>query len=97
MTSAGVLLSIIISDHSSTFPSCENWKIIVTDRIQVFGNDAWLQFCDNHPDINIIQTCFENISPPDLWSLADEYRDAVTHLHVQARLMGSFCLIGSVP
>ena len=70
---------------------------IVRDRIQVFENDAWLQFCDNHPDMHIIQTCFENISPPDFWSLADEYPDLVTCLQTQARLMGSFCHSGSVP
>ena len=76
--SAGVLLSISealvkygLFHHfeswynSSTFPSHENWKRIVRDRIRVFENDVWLQFCDNHPDIHIIQTCFENISPPD--------------------------------
>ena len=45
----------------------------------------------------IIQTCFENISPPDFWSLTDEYPDLVTRLHTQARLMGSFGLNGSVP
>ena len=86
VTSAGVLLSISealvkydLFHHfeswynSSTVPSYENWKRIVRDRIRVFENDAWLQFCDNHPDIHIIQTCSENISPPDFWSLADEY------------------------
>ena len=83
--------------NSSIFPSYENWKRIVRDRIRVFENDAWLQFCDNHPDIHIIQTCFENISPPDFWSLADQYPDLVTRLHTQARLMGSFGLNGSVP
>ena len=69
VTSAGVLLStgeaLVKYDlfhHfkswyiSSTFPSYENWKGIVRDRIRVFENDAWLQFCDNHPDIHIIQT-----------------------------------------
>ena len=83
--------------NSSTFPSYENWKRIVRDRIRVFEKDAWLQFCDNHPDIHIIQTCFENLSPPDFWSLADEYPDLVTRLHTQARLMGGFGLNGSVP
>ena len=40
---------------------------------------------------------FENLSPPDFWSLADEYPDLVTGLHNQARLMGAFGLNGSVP
>ena len=39
---------------SSTFSSYEDWKRIVRNRIQV-KNDAWLQFCDNHPDINIFR------------------------------------------
>ena len=59
-------------------------------------NDAWLQFCENHSDMHIIQTCFENFSPPDFWSLDDEYPDIVTRLHTQVRLMGSFGL-NSVP
>ena len=41
-------------------------------RIQVFEIDAWLQFCNNHPDMRIAQTYFENISCPDL---VDEYAD----------------------
>ena len=110
VTSPGVLLSISESlvkydlfhhfeswYNSSTFPFYENWKRIVRDRIRVFEKDAWLQFCDNHPDIHIIQTCFENLSPPDFWSLADGYPDLVTRLHTQARLMGGFGLNGSVP
>ena len=110
VTPAGVLLSIseVLLKYglfyhfeswynSSTFPSYENWKRIVRDRIQVFENDAWLQFCDNHPDMHIIQTCFENISPQDFWFLPDKYQDLITRLHTQARLMGSFGLKGSVP
>ena len=110
MTSGGVLLSISgalgkydLFHHfqswynSSKFPSYENWKRIVRDRIRVFENDAWLQFCDNHPDIHIIQTCCENMSLPDFWSLADEYPDLVARVHTQARLLGSFGLNGSVP
>ena len=45
----------------------------------------------------MMQTCFENISPPDFWYLADEYPDLVTRLHTQAMLMGSFGLNSSVP
>ena len=66
-------------------------------EIQVFENDGWVQFCDNHPDMHIIQICFENISPPDFSFLADEYPDLATRLHTQTRLMGSFGLNGFVP
>ena len=64
VTSAGVLLGISealvkydLFHHfeswynSSIFPSYENWKIIVSDRIQVSENDAWLH------SGTIIQTC----------------------------------------
>ena len=48
--------------------------------------------------MHITRTCFENISPPDFWSLADEYPHLVIRLHTQARLIGgSFGLNGSVP
>ena len=47
--------------------------------------------------MHMAQTCFENVSPPDFWSLADEYPGLVTCLHTQARLLGSFGLNGSVP
>ena len=110
MTSTGELLSIIVAlvkfdlfhhfeswYNSSKFPSYENWKRIVRDGIRVFENDAWLQFCKNHQDIYIIKTCFENISPPDFWSLADEYPDLATRLYTQAMLMGSFGLNDPVP
>ena len=46
--------------------------------------------------MHIAHTCFENISPPDFWSLADEYPDLVTRLHTQGRLIGSFGVNGSV-
>ena len=47
--------------------------------------------------MHIAQTCFENISLSDFWSLADEYSDQVTRPHRQARTMDSFGLNGSVP
>ena len=83
--------------YLQTFEAYENWKRIVKDKIHAFENDAWLQFCDTYPDTHIAQTCFENISPPDFWTVADEYSDLVPRLHTQARLMGSFGLYGSVP
>ena len=101
VTSAGVLLSISEAlvkydlfhhleswRNNSTFPTYENWKRIVRDRIQVFENDVWVRFCDTHPGTHIAQTCFESVSPPDFWTLADEYPDLVTRLHAQATLMG---------
>ena len=47
--------------------------------------------------LTVAQTCFENRSLPDFWSLTDEYPDLVTRLYTQAGLMGIFGLNGSVP
>ena len=52
-----------------------NWKRIFRDKIQVFKNDQWFQFCDTNPDMYIAQTYFENVSPQNFWSIADEYLD----------------------
>ena len=83
--------------NNSTFPTYTDWKIIVRDRIQYVERDARSQFCDAHPDIHVAQTCFENMSIQQFWSIADEYPDLVTRTHTQARLMGSFVLNASVP
>ena len=89
--------SLLLKLYLQTFEAYENWKRIVKDKIHAFENDVWLQFCDIYPDTHIAQTCFENISPPDFWTVADEYSDLVPRLHTQARLMGSFGLYSSVP
>ena len=79
------------------FPTYTYWKRFVRDRIQVFESDTWSQFCDSHPDMHVAQTCFENMSTQQFWSIADEYPDLATRLHTQARLMGNFSLNASVP
>ena len=94
VTFAGVLLSISEAlvkydlshrfeswKNRSTFLSYENWKRI----LQVFENDAWLQFCDNHPDMLSIQICFENIYSPDFLSLADEYPNLIEKCFLDLR------------
>ena len=85
--------------NDSTFPTCTDWKRILRYKIQVFegGGDAWPQFCNSHPDMYVAQSCFENMSIPQFWSIADEYPDLVTRLHTQARLMGNFGLNACVP
>ena len=108
ITSVGVMLSIskVLVKHdlfqyfeswhnNSTFPIYTNWKRIVRDNIQVFERDG--RFCDSHPDMHVAQTCFENMSIQQFWSIADEYPDLVTQLHMQAWLMGNFGLSISVP
>ena len=64
--------------------------------IQVFEWDAWSQLCDSHPDRHVAQTCFENMSIQQFWSIANEYPDLVTRPHAQASLMDNFDLNASV-
>ena len=59
--------------------------------------DDWFRFCSDHPSMRVAQTCLENISPYQFWSIADRYPDLVSRLHVQIRLMGNFGLNGGVP
>ena len=40
----------------------------------------------------VAQTCFENMSIKQFWSIDGEYPDLVTRLHTQVRLMGNFGL-----
>ena len=42
--------------------------------------------------MHVAQSCFENTSIQQFWSIADEYLDLVTRLHTQARLMSQFGL-----
>ena len=85
--------------NDSTFPTYTNWKRIVRYKIQVFEGDAWSKFCNSHPDMHVVQSCFENMSIQQFWSIADEYLDLVTRLqlYTQAMLMGNFGLNASVP
>ena len=82
---------------NSTSLTYTDWKRIIRLGIQVFENDAWSRFCYSHPDMHVAQTCFENMSTQQFWSIADEYPDLVTRSNVQARLVGNFGLNGSVP
>ena len=46
--------------------------------------------------MHVAQSCFENMSIQQFWSIADEYLDLATRLHTQARLMSNFGLDASV-
>ena len=82
--------------NNSTFPSYQNWKKIVRDKILAFESETWSQFCEAHLDMRVTQACFENMPPHHFWSLADKYPDLVIRIHTQFRLMGNFGLNGSV-
>ena len=67
------------------------------DKIFDFERRAWDRFCESHPDMRVVQSCLENVSPFRFWSLANQFPDLVSRLHVQVRLMGNFGLNGSLP
>ena len=83
--------------RESTFPTYSNWKTIMKTKILEKEAADWFRFCSDHPSMRVAQTCLENISPYQFWSIADHYPDLVSRLHVQIRLMGNFGLNGGVP
>ena len=72
--------------NSSTFPIYSSWKKIVHDKI-----------FESHPNMRVIKSCLENVSPFSFWSLANQFPDLVSRLHFQVRLIGNFGLNGSLP
>ena len=99
ITSRGVLATICDSLHKynlfhylevwfreSIFPTYSNWKTIVKTKILEKEADDWFRFCSDHPSMRVAQTCLENISPYQFWSIADRYPDLVCRLHVEIRL-----------
>ena len=110
ITSRSVLTTICDSLHKcnlfhylelwfreSIFLTYSNWKTIVKTKILEKEADDWFRFCSDHPSMRVAQTCLENISSYQFWSIADRYPDLVSHLHVQIRLTGNFGLNGGVP
>ena len=83
--------------NSSTFPMYGNWKSIVKSKVRYMESRLWLEFCSGHLNMHVAQACLENVSPSKFWSLADLYRDLVSRLHIQVRLMGNLCFNGGIP
>ena len=110
ITSLGVLPSIAGELHkyelfhysenwhnNSTFPIYSAWKKIVWHKIFDFQRHPWDSFCEFHPNTRVAQSCLENVSSFRFWSLADQFPDLISRVHVQMRLMGNFGLDGSLP
>ena len=72
-------------------------KLIVRDKIFDVERRAWDSFCESHPNMRVVQSCLENVSPFRFLSLADQFPDLVNRLHVQVRLICNFGLNGSLP
>ena len=62
------------------------------DKICDFEGRAWDSFCESHPNIGVVQSCLENVSLFRFWSLANQFPDLVSRMHVQVRLMGNLAL-----
>ena len=72
-------------------------KKIVRDKIFDFERHAWDSFCESHPDLRVAHSCLENVPLFCFWSLANQFPDLVSRLHIQVRLMSSFGLNGCIP
>ena len=83
--------------HESTFPTYSNWKCIVKTRVRNFEDNAWDDYCVNHPGMNIAQACLKKVMPYQFWCSADNYSDLVSRIHIQIRLMSNFGLNSGVP
>ena len=83
--------------RDSSFPTNTQWKSIVKTKIREKENDEWLSYCQDHPDMHVAQACLLNTPPRQFWSLADDYTDLVSRLHMQVRIMGKFGFSGGVP
>ena len=47
--------------NSSSFPSYDNWKSIVKNKVRDRENRLWLEFCAGHPNMHVAQGCSENV------------------------------------
>ena len=66
-------------------------------KIREKENDEWLSYCQDHPGMHVAQACLLNTPPCQFWSLADDYPDLVSRLHIQVRIMVNFGFNGGVP
>ena len=83
--------------HDSTLPTYSNWKWIVKTKVRNFEDNAWADYCVNHPGMHIAQACLKNIIPYQFWCLSDNYPDLASRMHIHIRLTGNFGINGGVP
>ena len=83
--------------ENSIFPSYSRWKGILKQKIRESENSYWIQYCNLHPNMELVKTCLDNVTPFQFWSISKDFPDLVKHLHQQVRLWGSFGLNAGVP
>ena len=70
---------------------------IVLDQIFDFERHAWDSFGESRLDMRVAHSCLENVPPFCFWSLANQFPDPVSRLHIQVRLLSNFGLNGCIP
>ena len=90
-------ISFVSWFHDSTFLTYSNWKWIVKTKVGNFGENAWTDYCANHPSMHTAQAFLKNGIPHQFWCLADNYPDLVCRMHIQIKLMGNFGFNCGVP
>ena len=66
-------------------------------KVRNFEDNAWADYCVNHPGMHIAQACLINVTPYQFCCLADNYPDLVSRMHIQIQILGNFGLSGGVP
>ena len=61
-------------------------------KVRNFEDNAWADYCVNHPSMHIAQACLKNVTPYQFWCLADNYPNLVSRMHIQIRFIGNFSL-----
>ena len=57
---SGVKLSI---RSFNLFLMYSNWKCIMKTKVRNFEDNAWADYCVNHPGMHIAQACLKNVTP----------------------------------
>ena len=70
---------------------------MVKTKIREKENNDWLSYCQDHPGMHVAQAGLLITPSCQFWSLADDYPDLVSCLHIQVRIMGNFGFNGGVP
>ena len=68
--------------YDYTFPTYSNWKWIMKTKVRNVEDNAWADYCVNHPSMHIAQACLKNVTPYQFWCLADNHPDLVSRMHI---------------
>ena len=57
--------------HDSTFPAYSKWKWIVKTKVRNYEDNAWANYCVDHPGMHIAQACLKNVISCQFWVILD--------------------------